>query len=498
LNVEVVAGELKEVEADAVLVGIREGEKLSGDLAEIDQLLGGAISEAAEFAGKGELSGKRGEIAVFYTRGALKARRVVVAGLGKKADASPRLIREVTGAAVRHLRDRNHKRVASLLHRASTKQDSELAAATVEGAIMGMWEPDCYRAESDRKQDLDSFLVVEPDPKRVKAVEQGAQIGRILGESANFARDLVNEPANELTPAMMANRTREMASAIGLGCEVLDEDDMYRHGMGGILAVSVGSENRSRLIVLKHMPNPGEPALALVGKGITFDTGGISIKPTEGMGAMKGDMAGAAAIIGAMRAIHLIDLPVNVVGVAPCAENMPSGKAFRPGDVVRFMNGKTAEIITTDAEGRLVLADALTYAVRNLHAMRAVDVATLTGACVVALGHVTTGAFTNNRELMDALRSAADSAGERVWELPLFDEYKKQIKSDIADMKNSGGRPGGAISGAMFVKEFVDDVPWVHLDIAGTAKAEHCSHLANGPSGVMVRTLVRLAESVRS
>jgi leucyl aminopeptidase len=294
----------------------------------------------------------------------------------------------------------------------------------------------------------------------------------------------------------MAERARLMAADVGLGCEILDEDAMYRYNMGGILSVSVGSENRARLIVLKHMPRPGEPALALVGKGITFDTGGISIKPTEGMGAMKGDMAGAAAVIGAMRAIALLEIPVNVVGLAPCAENMPSGKAFRPGDVVRFMNGKTSEIITTDAEGRLVLADALTFAIRNLRSARVVDVATLTGACIIALGHIASGAWTNNADWLASVRAASETSGERIWEMPLFDEYRKQINSDIADMKNSGGRPGGAISAAMFIKEFVDDVPWVHLDIAGTSGSDNATHLAKGPSGVMVRTFVHLAEKL--
>ncbi len=307
----------------------------------------------------------------------------------------------------------------------------------------------------------------------------------------------MNEPANELPPAVLAEQARRMAGEVGLGCEILDEDAMYRLGMGSLLAVSVGSENRARLVVLRHQPVAGAPSLALVGKGITFDTGGISIKPREGMEAMKGDMAGAAAVLGAMRALSLLKVPLNVVGLAPCAENMPSGKAFRPGDVVRAMNGKTIEIISTDAEGRLVLADALTYAVRNLQAQRVVDVATLTGACIIALGHAATGAMTNSPDLLNAVRRSAESAGEKVWELPLFDEYRQQIKSDIADLKNSGGRTAGAETAGIFLREFVDDVPWVHLDIAGTSRTDTAQpHTARGASGVMVRTLVHLAQQL--
>jgi leucyl aminopeptidase len=490
------------ITAHALLVGFCEGDKLTGDIGEINSLLDGALSEVAGFSDGTDITGKLGEVTTFYTHGKMTARRVLVVGLGKRVDLSQKNVRDATGTVVRQLRDRKVKTVASLLHRSGlpkkhVKEDlAAYASATVEGTILALWEPDSYKLPAERKGSLDTFTVAEPDPKRSEAVRQGVERGRILGESSNLARTLVNEPGNALPPAAMAERARLMAADVGLGCEILDEDAMYRYNMGGILSVSVGSENRARLIVLKHMPRPGEPALALVGKGITFDTGGISIKPTEGMGAMKGDMAGAAAVIGAMRAIALLEIPVNVVGLAPCAENMPSGKAFRPGDVVRFMNGKTSEIITTDAEGRLVLADALTFAIRNLRSARVVDVATLTGACIIALGHIASGAWTNNADWLASVRAASETSGERIWEMPLFDEYRKQINSDIADMKNSGGRPGGAISAAMFIKEFVDDVPWVHLDIAGTSGSDNATHLAKGPSGVMVRTFVHLAEKL--
>jgi len=494
---------LIETAADAVVVGLFEGEPPDGDAAEINRALGNQISEIAGLGGDGELTGKKGEIALFYTQGRIPARRVAVVGLGKRAELNANVLREASGAAARFLRDRKVKTVATALHRvfSAKKQTKDeggpFAAAIVEGAILGMWEPGSYQAETERKGSLDRLTLVEPDEKRTEMVSGGMERGRTLGESANLARTLVNEPGNALPPEAVADRAKQIASEAGLSIEILDEDVMFRLGMGAILAVSVGSENRARLVILKHMPNPGEPALALVGKGITFDTGGISIKPTEGMGAMKGDMAGAAAVLGAMRAIALLKLPVNVVGLASCAENMPDGKAYRPGDVVTCMNGKTAEIITTDAEGRLVLADALTYAVRNLRAEHVVDAATLTGACVIALGHTTTGAVSNNAELMTAVNQAAEAAGEYVWELPHHEEYKKQIKSDIADLKNSGGRPGGAITAGLFLREFVDETPWVHLDIAGTSTTDGTPALAKGPTGVMVRTFVKLAESLQ-
>lgn len=497
---------LTEIETDALVIGLFEGEAPDGDTAELNRLLDNAITDVAGFAADAELSGKKGEAITFYTKGKIPARRVIVVGMGKRGELTAKTLRETTGAVVRQLRDRKLSNVACLLHRVTvgkkgTKETKSemtvLAAAVVEAAVMAVWEPDSYRAEADRKGSLKTFTVVEPDEKRSEAVRAGVERGTIMGESANLTRTLVNEPANELPPLVMAEQARIIASEAGLECEILDEDAMYRLGMGALLAVSVGSENRARLIVLKHLPNHGAPALALVGKGITFDTGGISIKPTEGMGAMKTDMAGAAAVLGAMRAIGMLKLPVNVIGLAPCAENMPSGKAYRPGDVIRCMNGKTVEIITTDAEGRLVLADALTFAVRNLSASRVVDVATLTGACVVGLGTVSTGALTNNADWMNAVRQAADTAGERVWELPSFDEYKKQIKSDIADLKNSGGRAGGAITAGLFLREFVDETPWVHLDIAGTANTDGLSYLANGPTGAMVRTFVQLAEQLQ-
>ncbi len=478
MDVEIVRSPLSEIVADALVVGQWEGEPFDGPIVEVDRLLGGVLSDAAGFADAADLTGKTGEFNVFFTRDVIAAKRLAVVGLGKRDEATTATLREAMGTAVRKLRDRKIRVIASALHRALNPA-SKSVAAVVEGAVIGEWDGGTYKSPDSRPSPIDRLILLAPDSDT--EIEAAALRGRILGESINLTRDLVNEPPNELSPERLAERAAYMAEETGLGCEVMDEDALRRLEMGGILAVSAGSDHSARLVVLKHFPNPAGPALALVGKGITFDTGGISIKPREGMEQMKGDMAGAAAVIGAMRAIALLKVRVNVVGVLPCAENMPGGNAYRPGDVVRFMNGKTAEIISTDAEGRMVLADALAYAVRNLAAPRVVDVATLTGACVIALGNVATGALGNDAGLMSAVKAAADSASEKVWELPMFPDYRELIKSEIADMKNSGGRAGGAITGAMFLKEFVDDTPWVHLDIAGTSGTESPPpHLAKG------------------
>lgn len=496
MRIELLESPLNAVETDALLVGHWENEPLSGDLAELNGRLEGVVADIAGLNGDVELSGKRGELLTFYTQGRLATKRLVVVGLGRRAEANEKTIREATGAAVRHLRDRKCRMIASLLHRAAGTERSEVfAQAAAEGAALAVWEPGAYLSPAARKTAPETFQLVEPDAEHVSAVRAGMERGSVRGESINLARTLTNEPANALPPVVLAERARVMAKEVGLGCEVLDEAQMKELEMGAILAVSVGSEQPAQLIVLKHMPNPGAPVLALVGKGVTFDTGGISIKPTEGMGEMKGDMAGAASVIGAMRAIALLKIPVNVIGVAPCAENMPDGKAYRPGDVLRCMNGKTVEIMTTDAEGRLLLADALTYTARNLQAQHLVDIATLTGACVIALGTTTTAAMTNNAPFLASVCAAAETAGERVWELPLFDEYKEQIKSPIADLRNSGGRAGGAITAGKFLQEFVDEVPWVHLDIAGKGSTDTPpAHTAKGATGVMVRTFVELAQ----
>jgi leucyl aminopeptidase len=319
--------------------------------------------------------------------------------------------------------------------------------------------------------------------------------GRIIGEAQNFTRDLVNEPGNRMTPSILAERAQKMCDEVGLHCEVFGGDKIRELKMGAFWSVAQGSDEDPKMIIMRYEPEgaPQKPVLGLVGKGITFDSGGISIKPADGMEKMKYDMAGGAAMIGAMRAIAQLKPNLRVIGIVCASENMPSGKAQKPGDVQIAMSGKSIEIINTDAEGRLVLADGLHYA-RQLGCTHLIDAATLTGACVVALGMVNAGVFANNDDFYNAFNRALAKSGEKMWRLPAEDDYREMIKSDIADIKNTGGRWGGAVTAAMFLKEFVDDTPWIHLDIAGVAWMEDARPwIAKGPSGIAVRSLVEFA-----
>ncbi len=366
----------------------------------------------------------------------------------------------------------------------------EFASAAVEGAILGDFEPDRYKKGDDKKS-VDAFTVAGETP----GLEAAADRGRVLAEAQNYARGLVNEPANRLTPLAMADAAQKMAAEFGLSCEVLDRDAMEKLGMGSLLGVAIGSAEPPVLIVLNYRPAKarGNAHLGLVGKGVTFDTGGISIKPADGMEKMKYDMAGGAAMIGAMRAIAQLRPEIPVSAFVPCVENMPGSRAQRPGDIVTAMNGKTIEVINTDAEGRLILADALTYA-RRQGCTHLVDAATLTGAVVVALGHLNVGLFASEDGMRDRVLAASRAEGERMWPLPLEDDYKDYLKSPFADIANVGGRWGGAVTAALFLKEFSEETPWVHLDIAGTAWLDETKpYLAKGPTGLPVRTLVRLA-----
>jgi leucyl aminopeptidase len=334
-------------------------------------------------------------------------------------------------------------------------------------------------------------------PGGAKELDGAAERGRIIAESQNLARELGNEPPNRMTPTRLAERARQMAAEQGLECEVLDQDRMKQLGMGALLGVAMGSAEPPALIVLRYRPPSAKSGahLGLVGKGVTFDTGGISIKPAEGMEKMKYDMMGGAAMIGTMRAIAQLKPPLPVTAFIPAVENMPGSRAQRPGDIVTTLSGKTVEVLNTDAEGRLILADALTYA-RQSGCTYLVDAATLTGAIVVALGHVNIGAFASDDKLLERVLAAARAEGEKMWPMPIDEEYKELLKSACADLGNIGGRWGGAVSAAMFLKEFADPTPWVHLDIAGTAWLDDAKpYMAKGPTGVCVRTMVNLAMS---
>jgi leucyl aminopeptidase len=468
---------LTQIQADALIVPVFEGQK--------DERFG-----AADLYDSGEVAGKSQELTLLHHLPGVAARRILLAGAGKAEKFDPDEMRRLAGAAVRHLKGKSIRRIAFALD--GQFNGSDYAAAVVEGAVLGDFEPDRYKTREEDKKRVEQLIVSSPDG----AIDDGVNRARIISEAQNFARNLANEPGNRLPPAKVAEAARQSASDTHLECEVLEQDRMRELGMNALLGVAQGSAEPPALIIIRYKPeNPAaaKAHLGLVGKGVTFDTGGISIKPAEGMEKMKYDMAGGAAMIAAMRAIAQLKPAIPVTAFIPCVENMPGGRAQRPGDIVAAMSGKTIEVINTDAEGRLILADTLVYA-RQQGCTHLVDAATLTGAIVVALGHLNVGLFANNDALRDRVLAAAKAEGERMWPMPLEDDYKDYLKSAFADVANVGGRWGGAITAAIFLREFAEETPWVHLDIAGTAWLDDAKpYLAKGPTGVPVRTLVRLA-----
>ena len=458
----------------------------------VDKALDGAITQ---LIAAGEIKGKSGELSLVHSLGKIPAKRVIVAGLGKQAQFNIDSIRRVSAEACRFARGKAAKRVATIVHGGGVGgvEPEKAAQAITEGAILGLYRFRRHMSKEPENGDVQELLVVERDEAKRAQLEKGRDLGRVVAEAVVFARDMINEPANFMTPSIMADIARNMAGQYSLELTVLERAQMKELGMGGMLGVSQGSHQDPKFIILSYRGAPGsQKMVGLVGKGITFDSGGISLKPAEDMGDMKGDMAGGATVMAVMRALGTLKPKINVTAVIPATENLPGGSALKPGDVIKAMNGKTIEIISTDAEGRLILGDALSYAVKN-GLSPVVDVATLTGAVRVALGDVTVGVFSNNEDLSKKVMVAAADAGERMWQMPMFEEYKEQYKSDVADVKNTGGRYGGAITAAQFVGEFVDDTPWVHLDIAGTSlTSKEKGHVVKGATGVAVRTLINL------
>ena len=442
-----------------------------------------------------DILGKPNELTWLYNPQGIGAKRLLVVGVGKAAKFDPNVARNAAGAAARQAKAKNLKNLAILLPEGKFRHftDENWLRAIVIGAVVADFDANYYH--SDKKdQKLASVTIVASSGASLESALHEAQV---IGESQNFTRDLVNEPGNKMTPTILGERAAAMAKEVGLQCEVHSTEKLKELKMGSFLSVTLGSEEPPALIVLRYEPEgtTSDLTVGLVGKGITFDTGGISIKPADNMEKMKYDMAGGAAMLGAMRAIALLKPKVRVVCVVCAAENMPDGKAQKPGDVQFAMNDKSIEIINTDAEGRLVLADGLCYA-RQLGATHLIDAATLTGAVAVALGQLNAGAFSNDDDVYDRFRHAAHNAGERFWRLPLDDEYREQIKSDIADIKNSGGRFAGSVTAAKFLQEFVEDRPWIHLDIAGTAwNDENKPYIGKGPTGIAVRTLLEFVRS---
>ena len=483
------SGPFSAIEADLLLVPWFQGEA-ADSLPHLDVAIGGELSRA--LASK-EFQAKPYEtFAASVVDKTWRARRVVVIG-GGSGDRGSDLLRKLATAGGLAARQRCVTRAAFVVR----GQGEDLAQAVAEGLTLAEFYGGTYKTDDPPPAPAPAWTVamIAAAPGAKAAAETAVARGRILGECCNLAREMSNEPGNALTPREFASRATAVAAEAGVKTEILDETQIAALGMGLLLGVARGSAEPPRLMVFRYDPPgaPQTPVLGLVGKGITFDTGGISIKPADKMEQMKDDMAGGAAVACAMRAIALLNAPMRVIGIVPTTENMPGGNAIKPGDVLKSAEGKTVEVINTDAEGRLVLGDGLWYA-RQLGATHLVDVATLTGAVVVALGKVTTGIFGTPHAWVERVRQVADRAGDRAWPLPLFDDYKDQIRSDIADLMNTGGRAAGSITAAMFLKEFTGGLPWVHLDIAGTAWADDAKpYMPKGPSGVAVRTLAALA-----
>ena len=498
MKFNVVQGDIKDQVVDCLVIDHFEGEETPKRAGQwLDEALGGAVT--ALLAG-GDFTGKAGSTALLYTNGRVNAARVLVVGLGKPAKFDNRAARTAAATAGRALaKMKKVKTIASVVLGAGEGPLTawEAAQAFAEGIVLSFYQPPHYKRDAADPRP-ETCIVVDFHGERLTDFQAGIADGQAIAESANTARNLSNEPPNVLSPVEMATRAKAMAKRTGLTCTVLGESEMAKEKMNILLAVSRGSVNEAQLVILEHRPagSKNKPPLVLVGKGITFDTGGISIKPSERMEEMKHDMSGAAAVIGAMEAIARLGLPQRVIGVAACVENMPDGNAFRPGDILTGMTGKTAEILSTDAEGRLILADALAY-VRRFDPAAVVDLATLTGAIGIALGSLAAGLFYNSEALKDALLHASDRSGERLWPMPMYEEYEEFIKGDLAEVKNSGARGGGVATSAKFIEHFIEGYPWAHLDIASTAWTTADKDAVNpkGATGYGVRLLVELARA---
>jgi leucyl aminopeptidase len=516
MDVRVSTRDVQQFDGDAVAVGVFSDDKeLQGPAATLDEAMAGVI---ASLRASGEITGAADEVTLLHTLGKIEPARVAIIGLGPRRRFNTERVRRAAAIACRALRRAGARQVGLALAGAESGVNlAQAARAATEGALLGLYQFDLYKSAKNGKNGksrddapgvdgasgasaaageagkrIDSITILGRG--REPALRAAVERGQILAEATNFARDLGNEPPNVLTPTEFAERARRMADQVGLECEIFGADRMRELGMGALLGVARGSAEEPRFIILRYRGGPpDEPGMALVGKGITFDTGGISIKPASDMDAMKMDMCGGAAVVGAMMAIARLNPATNVTGLVPTTENMPGGKAYHPGDILRAANGKTIEILNTDAEGRLILADALSYAVQH-HYSPLVDAATLTGAMVIALGHIRAGVFSNDEGLTRAIQAAAESAGERVWPMPMDSEYDTLVKSEIADVKQTGGRAAGSISAAKVLSHFVDDTPWAHLDIAGVnARDKREPDGDKGATGYGVRLFVELA-----
>ncbi|MCG0237757.1 MAG: leucyl aminopeptidase [Firmicutes bacterium] len=496
-EVTVRTASVTEIQADVLVVNLFKGVQVPGGATgAVDRALGGLISQAIA---AGDLKGDLGETAIFYTQGRLPARKVLVVGLGKAEKFGLPEVRKVAAIAARAAWKSGARSIATIAHGAGIGglDPVRAAEATVDGTLHGLYRFAGYKTgDREDRPPVEEVILVERDEAKAGAMVAGAEVGRILAESVNWARDLGNRPANRLTAADLAEEAVRMAREVGLEAEVLERADLERLGANLLLAVNRGSAEPPKMIVLRYRgAGTGKP-IALVGKGLTFDTGGISLKPAENMWDMKFDMCGGAAVLGAMRAIALLRPAADVLAVVPATDNMPDGASYKPGDVIQGLSGKTVEIRSTDAEGRLILADGLAYAVRE-GAARIITVSTLTGGALVALGRVRSALIANDDRWAEEVLAAAADAGEKVWRLPADEEYRELFKSEIADMTNGGKREASTIQGGLFLLQHVGDVPTAHLDIAATAWTSGDRTQEPGATGVATRTLVAAVRRYR-
>jgi leucyl aminopeptidase len=494
MEIKVKKGKIESEATEVLVLTHFEDEKsLPSELQSVDKALGGLIKGLLT---SGEFRAKHLETSLLHTQERLPARRILLIGLGKRKEFQPEKVRQAIGRAACRVRELGAKSFLTSIPAGQMIKGSLSAPAQVlvEGAVLGLYQFSVYRTESREEiKEVKEMVIVEPEARRLVEIQMGARRGQIIAEATNFVRDLGNQPSNVLTPTRLARIAQDLAKEHGMACQILERSQIEKLGMGALAGVARGSQEPPKFIILEYhgSKRSKEKPVALIGKSITFDSGGISIKPAEKMEQMKDDMAGGAAVLGTLRAAAQLRIPVNLIGILPATENMPSGTAIKPGDVLKTLSGKTVEVINTDAEGRLALADALNFALRY-SPIAMIDLATLTGACVVALGQWAVGMMGKDDRLKKRLAKAGDISGERVWELPMWDEYFEQIKSDVADLKNIGGRSAGAITAGAFLSKFVGETPWVHLDIAGTAWTDQdLPYIPKGATGSGVRLLVQ-------
>lgn len=479
-----------------LLFAFESPEPLAGPMKSVDLEWKGFISSLIQ---EGDFKAELFEFRLYHTQGALPARRVLLAGLGKKSEFDLEKWRGASSKAGQFIRDAGIKQFAFQIEKLGDLPEEVLTEAFATGLLLGLYQFNVFKTlEREKIKAIQEAVLLGETEEKTRSMGEGLKKGRIISEAVSMARDLVNGPSNQVTPTLLAEKAREVAAQGNMEFHVLEVGEAEAMGMGAFAAVARGSQEPGKFIVLEYNKGKGQDTIVLIGKGITFDSGGISIKPSEHMERMKDDMSGAAAVLATMEAASRLELPLHLVGILPATENLLSGKAYKPGDILKTLSGQTVEVISTDAEGRLILADALTYSLRY-HPKAIIDLATLTGACVVALGDDVIGLFGNDEDLLKHIKEASGKAGEKAWELPLWDEYFEYLKSDVADFRNVGTRAAGAIIGGIFLSKFIEKVPWAHLDIAGPAhigKERPC--IPKGGTGVGTRLLIQLLRDWRS